>query len=44
LLQKLIGALVAVVIIVWIVSNPAAAGDSVHGWISGIVTFFHHML
>jgi hypothetical protein len=44
LLQKFIGILVAIVILVWIVSNPAAAGNSVHGWISGIVTFFHHLI
>jgi hypothetical protein len=43
-LQRLLGIIVAIVIIVWIVSSPAAAGNSVHGWISGIVTFFHHML
>jgi len=44
LLQKGIGIIVAIIIIVWIVSNPAGTGNSVHHWISGIVTFFHHML
>jgi hypothetical protein len=43
LLAKVIGIIVAVLIIVWIVSNPAAAGDIVHGWISGLITFFHHL-
>lgn len=44
LLQKVLGILVAIVIIVWIVSDPAGAGNSVHNWISGIVTFFHHLI
>jgi uncharacterized integral membrane protein len=43
LLSKIIGIIVAVLIIVWIVSNPASAGDTVHGWISGLLTFFHHL-
>jgi hypothetical protein len=44
LLQKVIGILVAIVIVVWIVSNPAGAGNQVHTWISGIDTFFRHVL
>ncbi len=43
MLQKVLGIIVAIVIVVWIVSNPASAGDTVHGWISGLVTFFHHL-
>lgn len=43
LLSRLIGVIVAILIIVWIVSNPAAAGDSVHGWITGLLTFFRHL-
>jgi hypothetical protein len=43
LLSRLIGIIAAILITVWIVSNPAAAGDSVHGWISGLFTFFHHL-
>jgi hypothetical protein len=42
-LSRIIGIIVAVLIIVWIVSNPAAAGDTVHGWITGLITFFHHL-
>jgi hypothetical protein len=42
-LQRLLGIIVAVLIVVWIVSNPAAAGDTVHSWITGILTFFHHL-
>jgi hypothetical protein len=44
LLSRLVGIIVAILIIVWIVSNPAAAGDSVHGWITGIFTFFRHLI
>jgi hypothetical protein len=43
LLSRLIGFIVAILIIVWIVSNPAAAGDTVHGWITGLLTFFRHL-
>lgn len=43
MLAKVIGVIVAVLIIVWIVSDPASAGDIVHGWISGLMTFFHHL-
>ena len=34
---------VAPLIVVWIVANPAGAGDAVHGWITGIITFFKHL-
>jgi len=43
LLQKVLGALVALLIIVWIVANPASAGDTVHTWITGILTFLRHI-
>jgi hypothetical protein len=43
LLKNVIGVIVAILIIVWIVQNPAGAGDTVHSWISGIFTFFHHI-
>lgn len=43
MLQRTLGWIVAILIIVWIVSNPAAAGDTVHAWINGIITFFRHM-
>jgi hypothetical protein len=42
-LQRVLGIIVAVLIIVWIVSNPASAGNTVHSWITGIITFFHHL-
>jgi hypothetical protein len=34
---------VAILIVVWIVANPAAAGNSVHSWIDGIITFVRHV-
>lgn len=43
LLQKVAGWIVAVLVIVWIISSPAAAGNAVHGWIAGIITFFEHL-
>jgi hypothetical protein len=43
LLQKVLGILVAILIVVWIVSDPATAGNTVHDWITGIITFFHHI-
>jgi hypothetical protein len=43
LLSRIIGIMVAVLLIVWIVSNPASAGDTVHGWITGVLTFFRHL-
>jgi len=43
LLGRILGIIVRVLIIAGIVSNPAAAGDSVHGWITGVITFFRHL-
>jgi hypothetical protein len=43
MLQRILGIIVAVLIIVWIISNPAAAGDTVHSWITGVLTFFRHL-
>jgi hypothetical protein len=44
LLQRVIGIIVAVLIVVWIVSDPAAAGNTVHGWFTGLITFFRHLV
>ncbi|HEY2505154.1 MAG TPA: hypothetical protein VGI58_01440 [Streptosporangiaceae bacterium] len=43
MLQRTLGIAVVILVIVWIVSDPASAGDTVHSWISGIITFFHHI-
>jgi hypothetical protein len=42
-LQKVLGVIVALLIIVWIVADPASAGNTVHGWITGILTFLRHI-
>ena len=44
MLQKAVGIIVAILIVVWIVSDPAGAGSSVHNWITGIITFFRHVI
>ncbi|HEY2285018.1 MAG TPA: hypothetical protein VGH88_04670 [Streptosporangiaceae bacterium] len=43
MLQRLIGAVVTLLVLVWIISSPASAGDAVHHWITGIITFFVHL-
>lgn len=43
LLQRILGIIVAILVIVWIVSNPTSAGDTVHSWVTGIITFFQHL-
>jgi len=43
MLQKAIGILIVVLIVVWIISQPAHAGDTIHGWIGAIGTFFRHV-
>jgi hypothetical protein len=42
-LQRTLGIAIVILIVVWIVANPAGAGDSVHSWITGIITFFKHL-
>ena len=42
-LQRVLGILVALFIIIWIVANPASAGDTVHAWITGVITFLRHI-
>jgi hypothetical protein len=42
-LKNTIGIIVAILIVVWIVASPAAAGNDVHTWITGIITFFRHI-
>ena len=43
MIAKIAGWIVGILIIVWIVTNPAAAGNDVHAWISDIVSFFSHL-
>lgn len=43
LVAKIIGWVVVILIVIWIISNPTAAGTSVHNWITDIVSFFTHL-
>jgi hypothetical protein len=43
LVPKILGWIVIILIVVWILSNPAGAGSTVHGWITGIISFFQHL-
>jgi hypothetical protein len=43
LVPKAIGWIVVILLIVWIVANPARAGIDVHTWINDIVSFFSHL-
>jgi hypothetical protein len=42
-LAKITGWTVGILIIVWIVSTPTGAGNDVHSWVSGILSFFQHL-
>lgn len=42
-LGKVIGWIVGILLVVWIVSNPSIAGDTVRAWVDGIITFFQHV-
>lgn len=44
MLQKILTYGIVLLIVVWVVSNPALAGDTVHSWISGIITFVRHLV
>ena len=43
MLMKIIGWIVGILIVVWVVSTPGGAGNDVHSWISGILSFFQHL-
>jgi hypothetical protein len=43
LVGKVLGWAVIILIVIWIVSSPGAAGNSVHGWINDIISFFTHL-
>jgi hypothetical protein len=42
-LMKIIGWLVGILIVVWVVSSPSRAGNDVHSWVAGILSFFQHL-
>lgn len=43
MVKQIIGWVVVILIVVWILSNPTAAGTTVHNWITDIVSFFQHL-
>jgi hypothetical protein len=43
MMSRLAGWIIVILIVVWIVSNPAAAGTSVHGWATDVVAFLTHL-
>ena len=43
MLSKLIPIIVAIFIVMWIIQNPGHAGDTVHTWITGVITFMQHL-
>jgi hypothetical protein len=32
-----------ILIVIWVISNPTAAGSQVHSWITDISNFFTHL-
>jgi hypothetical protein len=43
MVAQIIGWILVILLVVWIVSNPAAAGTTVHNWIADIFSFFQHL-
>jgi len=43
LIGKVLSWVIIILIVVWIISDPAKAGTQVHGWIQDIVDFFTHL-
>lgn len=43
MITKILTWVVIIVIIVWIISDPAKAGADVHNWVTDIVSFFSHL-
>ena len=43
MLWTILGWILVVVIVVFIISNPAEAGTLVRDWIEAIITFFTHL-
>jgi hypothetical protein len=40
---RILAWIVVILAIVWIVSQPDVAGDTIHSWIQDIITFFQHL-
>ncbi len=35
--------IVLILIVVWVLSNPAGAGNDVHDWVNDVIRFFWHL-
>jgi len=42
MLRKILGAIVVIIIVIWVLSDPAAAGDDVHNWTASLIAFATH--
>jgi hypothetical protein len=40
MLSRILGSTVVIFIVVWIVTDPASAGNAVHQWINDLIAFF----
>ena len=40
---RIVQLIIVIAVLVWIFSSPAHAGDTIHGWITGVATFFSHV-
>ena len=41
--RKLLTAVAVIFVLMWVISNPGHAGDTVHTWITGVITFMQHL-
>lgn len=39
MLMKLLGWLIGIILVIWLISNPARAGVTVHNIVTGLITF-----
>jgi hypothetical protein len=42
-MKQTITAIVVILVVIWVASDPAHAGDSVHTWLNDAVTFLRHL-
>jgi hypothetical protein len=38
-----VGWAIVLLIVIWVISNPARAGTDVHNWAADILSFFSHL-
>jgi hypothetical protein len=43
MIRRIVGTVVFIFVLVWILQSPGHAGASVHGWITGAITFMHRL-